>query len=606
MIVGRIYTTSSILKLKVNSTTVFSESPARARNTLESAYFTAVDALWLKSADNIYKISTMVNMCYKGVYSVKQHDISTELHSVPVYLAPDVFVVMWAVNVDSPSAALILLERLHVDMLQKLLCRKRPSATPFDILSVSSEEWSDAYAEGQGCREEMVDRIRRCHLAATSADGEETVPPTTVASCHSVSFLAPPREGATHDEILRRHRNAESFAFKQHPLAVAAVRADNASSTVRLPNKAVTIPQPKLGFPVCDLGLLPGGQRPGSGKYVLGFFAWPKKGKLVIPLSARSKSSAASYFSIVDVIEPVFKVDEKLTDGTSDDLMFAFSAFSYWDPPQASEWSLEVVFSYAKVDTESGDIRLGQKTVAATKAKFDSMIKLSSSCFMKVFDASTWNTNTLDVRCKPYGELKNIGLLKNVGGVGFSRTDALRRATFAEKMRKNEYNKQCNDPLSSYLQALCSLSPAQKKGVSSERRTIRSTVTQKQWSMCFVRGRWGRIGILRSIASCIDVNQSKKHRNFRNAFLAYMTTNHREVKEFDAFLFELTALDCTERKTMCRLGGWMSCFRKGDGCGVEMSKAIYACVDSRVFRGMRYDENDPPNVDVFLAQGEYF
>lgn len=509
---------------------------------------------------------------------------------------------MWAVNVDSPSTALVLLERLHVDMLQKL-CRNRPSATPFDVLSVSSEEWSDAYAEGQGCREEMVDRIRRCHLAATSADGEETLPPTTVASCHSVSFLVPPREGATHDEILRRHRNAESFAFKQHPLAVAAVRADNASSTVQdattaadlgciqlgvacnlqpsgsvvfisehlaehefLPGfrtKLETIPQPKLGFLVCDLGLLPGGQRPGSGKYVLGFFAWPKKGKLVIPLSARSKNSAASYFSIVDVIEPVFKVDEKFTtDGTSDDLMFAFSAFSYWDPPQASEWSLEVVFTYAKVDTESGDIHLGQKTVAATKAKFDSMIKISSSCFMKVFDASTWNTNTLDVRCKPYGELKNIGLLKNVGGVGFSRTDALRRATFAEKMRKNEYNKQCNDPLSSYLQELCSLSP----GELEERRQFRTPddkkyVTQTQWSMCFVRGRWGRVGILRSIASCIDVNQSKKHRNFRNAFLAYMTTNHREAKEFHAFLFESTVLNCTERKTRCRLGG-----RRIGGC----------------------------------------
>ncbi|CUF56315.1 Hypothetical protein, putative [Bodo saltans] len=139
MIVGRIYTTSSILKLKVNSTTVFSESSTLARSTLDSAYFTAVDALWLRSADNIYKISVKAEFFFEGAYSVKQHDISSELHSVPVYVAPGIFLVMWAVNVDSPSTALMLLERLHVDMLLTL-CRKRRYATPFDILSVSSEE----------------------------------------------------------------------------------------------------------------------------------------------------------------------------------------------------------------------------------------------------------------------------------------------------------------------------------------------------------------------------------------------------------------------------------------------------------------------------------
>ncbi|CUG87675.1 Hypothetical protein, putative [Bodo saltans] len=212
MIVGRIYTTSSILKLKVNSTTVFSESPSRARNTLESAYFTAVDALWLKSADNIYKISTKVNVCYKGAYSVKQHDISTELHSVPVYLAPDVFVVMWAVNVAAPSAALMLLERLHVDMLQKL-CRKHTSATPFDILSVSSQEWSDAYAEGQGCRDAMIDKIKRCHLAASSAETEENLRPANFVVCESVSFLACATDGIAHVEMLSREGNVERFAF---------------------------------------------------------------------------------------------------------------------------------------------------------------------------------------------------------------------------------------------------------------------------------------------------------------------------------------------------------------------------------------------------------
>lgn len=84
MIVGRIYATSSILKLKVDSTTVFSESPTRARSTLDSAYFTAVDALWLRSADNIYKISVKAKFFFEGAYSEKQFDTCTQLHSVPV------------------------------------------------------------------------------------------------------------------------------------------------------------------------------------------------------------------------------------------------------------------------------------------------------------------------------------------------------------------------------------------------------------------------------------------------------------------------------------------------------------------------------------------
>ncbi|CUG89884.1 Hypothetical protein, putative [Bodo saltans] len=532
---------NSIVKLKVNSMTLFSTYPRQAYSTLNSTRYTALDALWPISEDNIYKISATIFFFDKGVFAEKRFDVRSEFQSIPVFLAQDTFLVMWKVKEYSPLTVLMLLERLHFKTLQKL-CR-HPFAPFNEERVLPLQAWSNAYAEGQGCRDAMINNIKRCHLAATSATTENNPPLSHFGGRDRVSFIAYAPDGITHD-LLQPGKESERFAFNENfafgTLRVAAIvegasvrtlcdpdtnTTDGGAAPTDLisfqlgttcnmqPNGSVVfysehlkadefigtffqpklerIPTAQLDFSKSDLGLQSDAQKPEGGKFILKFFAWPKKGKLVIPLSARSTDLKTRYFSLVDVIEPVFKVDEK----PNPDLQkreLAFSAFSYWDPLQTSDWPLKVVFTYAKIDTEDGNINCSQITKVATEAMLGTMIKLSSSCFMKITDACTHNTDTLDVKCKKYDKLERVDLLNKIGGVGFSRTDALRRVTFADNMRENavrEQRNRCKDPLSNYLQALCSLSREKLE----ERRQLpvaddMKYLNAKQWSECFSHG----------------------------------------------------------------------------------------------------------------------
>ncbi|CUG87676.1 Hypothetical protein, putative [Bodo saltans] len=145
-------------------------------------------------------------------------------------------------------------------------------------------------------------------------------------------------------------------------------------------------------------------------------------------------------------------------------------------------------------------------------------------------------------------------------------------------------------------------------------------VDAKQWSKSFFHGCSTRLSILRNIGFYIAENQRKENHNVRlNDFLTYMTTNHLEASDVSMFLYQCRIVDFSTLQALCRQGGqwiggvliwgvlnmtpreWMSCFRKGLGRRDEMAGAIDACVDSRVFRGMRYDESVPPAEGTFPA-----
>lgn len=165
------------------------------------------------------------------------------------------------------------------------------------------------------------------------------------------------------------------------------------------------------------------------------------------------------------MIEPDFKVDEKRTptDNATDSQEFAFSAFSCWNPPQPSGWSLEVVYTYAKVDTETLAITCNQVTAAATESNLGNMIRLTESSFMKITRASTHIREIVDVKCSERETLNDFGTSKN--GNEVSRIGALRLASFIHQLREDERKRSTEQegsrkrtPLATYLQQLYSLS----------------------------------------------------------------------------------------------------------------------------------------------------